>query len=101
MGLYKYVVPGRIDILKGGYIRFTHPSALNDPFEVKPYFKLFKPTPTQLDELQNSPGRIIRKRAREKYNALPPTVKATTSYQDIKNETERNFPERLRDRKST
>ena len=31
--LYKYVTPERIDILKNLNIRFTQPSALNDPFE--------------------------------------------------------------------
>lgn len=36
--LYKYVIPGRIDILKNQLIRFTQPSALNDPFELQPIF---------------------------------------------------------------
>lgn len=31
--LYKYVTPERIDVLKNLKIRFTQPSALNDPFE--------------------------------------------------------------------
>lgn len=39
MSIYKYVVPDRIDILKNGKIRFTQPSALNDPYEMKPYFE--------------------------------------------------------------
>ncbi|AEJ02844.1 hypothetical protein Nit79A3_3106 [Nitrosomonas sp. Is79A3] len=36
--LYKYVVPDRIDILKNQLIRFSQPSALNDPFELQPIF---------------------------------------------------------------
>lgn len=36
--LYKYLIPDRIDILKNNLIRFTQPSALNDPFELKPIF---------------------------------------------------------------
>ena len=39
MSIYKYVVIGRIDILKNELIRFTHPEALNDPWEVKPYIQ--------------------------------------------------------------
>jgi hypothetical protein len=36
MLIYKYVTGGRIDILERGLIRFTQPSALNDPFETEP-----------------------------------------------------------------
>lgn len=38
MILYKYVVPDRIDILERGYVRFTHPRALNDLSELRPAF---------------------------------------------------------------
>lgn len=37
--LYKYVTPERTDILKNLKIRFTQPSALNDPFEFNLAFK--------------------------------------------------------------
>lgn len=36
MPYYKYVVPDRIDVLSNLKIRFTQPSALNDPFEAFP-----------------------------------------------------------------
>lgn len=39
--LYKYVIPDRVDILKNPLIRFTQPSALNDPFELQPIFSKF------------------------------------------------------------
>ncbi len=39
MSLYKYVTPERIDILRNGLIRFTQPSAFNDPFECKPVIR--------------------------------------------------------------
>lgn len=39
MALYKYVVPGRIDILLQGLIRFTPRSGLNDAFEMSPFFR--------------------------------------------------------------
>jgi len=38
MPLYKYLAPERTDILKNGFIRFTQPSAFNDPFETFPCF---------------------------------------------------------------
>jgi Protein of unknown function (DUF2971) len=38
MYFYKYVVPERVDVLVNGMIRFTQPTALNDPFELRPYF---------------------------------------------------------------
>jgi hypothetical protein len=37
--IFKYVPPERIDVLENLTIRFTQPSALNDPFELKPMFK--------------------------------------------------------------
>jgi hypothetical protein len=39
MSLFKYVSRKRIDILTEGIIRFTQPSAFNDPFEALPSFK--------------------------------------------------------------
>lgn len=39
MILYKYLHPDRIDVLEGGQIRFTQPSVLNDPFELRPNFE--------------------------------------------------------------
>ncbi len=46
--LYKYVIPDRIDILKNQLIRFTQPSALNDPFELCPIFdKMFSENETK------------------------------------------------------
>lgn len=40
MSLYKYLPPDRIDILRDRRIRFTQHMALNDPFEMKPFFEL-------------------------------------------------------------
>lgn len=39
MSIYKYLAPDRIDVLRNARIRFTQPNALNDPFELKPFFK--------------------------------------------------------------
>ena len=38
MSLYKYLVPERFDVLQNGRIRFSQHMALNDPFEMKPFF---------------------------------------------------------------
>jgi Protein of unknown function (DUF2971) len=38
--LYKYLIPDRIDVLQNRSIRFTQHMALNDPFEMKPFFEL-------------------------------------------------------------
>ncbi len=37
MTLYKYVTAERIDVLQNGLIRFTQPSALNDPWDMRPH----------------------------------------------------------------
>jgi hypothetical protein len=39
MSLYKYLIPERIDVLQNRSIRFTQQMALNDPFEMKPFFE--------------------------------------------------------------
>lgn len=37
MRLFKYLHPDRTDVLKNAKIRYSSPSTLNDPFEVKPF----------------------------------------------------------------
>lgn len=41
--LYKFVTPARLDVLERRLIRFTQPSALNDPFELQPIFEYLFP----------------------------------------------------------
>lgn len=36
MAIYKYLAPNRVDVLKNATLRATQPTALNDPFEIKP-----------------------------------------------------------------
>lgn len=43
MTLYKYLSFERVDVLRDREIRFTQAAALNDPFELKPYFESFFP----------------------------------------------------------
>lgn len=42
MIVYKYLTADRIDVLEGQQIRFTQPSALNDPFECLPNLSLYR-----------------------------------------------------------
>ena len=37
MPLYKYVTAERIDVLQNALIRFSQPSALNDPWDMRPH----------------------------------------------------------------
>jgi hypothetical protein len=39
LSLFKYVDPGRVQILQNHLIRFSQISVLNDPFEMRPYFE--------------------------------------------------------------
>ncbi len=39
MSYYKYLSNSRVDVLENGLIRFTQPSAFNDPFEALPTYK--------------------------------------------------------------
>ena len=54
MPLYKYVTAERIDVLQNGLIRFSQPSALNDPWDMRPHVeRLF--TDNDLDEHVTAP----------------------------------------------
>lgn len=39
MSVYKYLLPERIDVVRDKRIRFSQIKALNDPFEMKPYYE--------------------------------------------------------------
>lgn len=53
MALYKYVKADRIDILRNGLIRFTQPSALNDPWEFQPYIDKLMSDEVWENEIRN------------------------------------------------
>lgn len=52
MTLYKYLSSERIDVLRNGSIRFTQPNLLNDPFEMKPFFKSLMDVSTMREQLR-------------------------------------------------
>lgn len=80
--LYKYVVPERIDILKNQLIRFTQPSALNDPFELQPMFEELLPE-NQLKEALNPSFEDIEAALRQDYLKLAPEQRAQISLEQF------------------
>lgn len=80
--LYKFVAPDRIDILETGFIRFTQPSALNDPFELQPVFENLL-TEEQLQEAANPPFEMVEKEIRRHYVTLTPEQQAVLSVEDL------------------
>jgi len=74
MILYKYVVPDRTDILGRGYVRFTHPRALNDLSELRPAFiRLLTPEETR-QHLRENPLDLAEI-ARSAYEESPEDVR--------------------------
>ncbi len=73
--LYKFVAPDRVDILENGLIRFTQPSALNDPFEFRPLFDQMI-SENGLRETLSSARELIGDQLRQKYAALTSTERA-------------------------
>ena len=51
MTVYKYVAPERINVLRRERIRYTQASALNDPFELRPFFEAIAPEAQILNQL--------------------------------------------------
>lgn len=71
MFVYKYLHSDRIDVLEKCRIRFTQPSALNDPFECFPDLSLYKAKKCQ--KLKESP----EGRALARYGEIDADVKAS------------------------
>lgn len=83
MYLYKYLNPDRVDVLKQRRIRFTQPSALNDPFEFKPLFaRIIDPTHV-LDHFAANPIDITDT-VEDGYGKLPEDLKAQVSLAEFK-----------------
>jgi hypothetical protein len=80
--LYKYLIPDRIDILNNNLIRFTQPSALNDPFELKPIFGDLL-SEHQLKEAIEPPFEYIEDALRRDYENLTNDQKAQISVEQI------------------
>ena len=79
MKLYKYLSPGRIDVLTHCHIRYTQPGAFNDPFEAKPYISKI----AEDEEAERTVGKILPEEIEKSYNKLPLEVKRVFSYKTI------------------
>ncbi len=84
MNLYKYVSSGLWEsILKKHLIRFTQPSALNDPFEMKPFYERFANQDALRKTLDESSALEYDKRVIEEHAKLPDHVKALVPINSI------------------
>lgn len=74
VAIHKYLPPERLDVLRDARIRFTQPNALNDPFELKPFFKTIFNMETFRDNvLKKMEYRPI---LLEKYEQMPHELRA-------------------------
>ena len=80
--VYKFLGPSRAGILHEGTIRYTQPGALNDPFELRPYFELLVPE-RQLIEGALTTRVNISEELRIAYDTLPPDKRAHFSLDDF------------------
>jgi len=76
--LYKYLPPERLDILENRLIRFSQPSALNDPFELKPVFGNLLPEDSVQEVLEPS-LEFLEEALRANYEKLSHEKKAIMS----------------------
>lgn len=76
--LYKYLPPERLDVLGSRLIRFSQPSALNDPFELKPVFENLLPEESIQEALEPS-LEFLEEALRANYEKLSPEQKAIMS----------------------
>ena len=81
--LYKYVIPDRIDILNNRYIRFTQPSALNDPFELLPMFEELFPENIVMETILNPPFEYIEEALGKQYENLSSEQKTQISLEQL------------------
>jgi hypothetical protein len=56
--LYKYVKPERLQDLIDGRIRFTQPSAQNDPFEFQPFYEAVASADLAFEQIHQEPPHL-------------------------------------------
>lgn len=84
MSLYKYVVAERLDVLQNARIRFTQPSALNDPFEMQPVFNNLAPESYFREELESSKEMLLENALRLVHEQLPPPIRQEMTLEVLK-----------------
>ncbi len=80
--LYKYVAPERLDILETRLIRFTQPTALNDPFELKPIFDSMLPD-NNFESTFRPTDSMLEGALREQFLRLPLEMQARLSFEQV------------------
>lgn len=82
MQMFKYVVAERIDVLQSSRVRFSQAAALNDPFELRPYFETLVPRDVllagMLDKIDLAPHLA------DAYELAPAEVRGRVSFDDFK-----------------
>jgi hypothetical protein len=73
MPLYRYLPPERSDVVSGARIRFTQPNSLNDPFELKPFFKMALNPETLIQSIRERMD--LATVLREKYQTMPTEIR--------------------------
>jgi hypothetical protein len=77
--LYKYLTASRIDILQGTLIRFTQPSAFNDPFEMSPYIHAIG----SVDYLEQLFAQNLEGLIQKAYHQQPFSIKRKISFKEF------------------
>jgi hypothetical protein len=80
MTVFKYVIPERLDVLRGREIRVTQAAALNDPFELNSYFDVLVSDDVVIRYLTENPLDLTP-HLREAYEELPPAAKAQMPFE--------------------
>src|ERR1035438_8493458 len=79
--LFKYLRPERVDVIERLEIRSTQPSALNDPFELRPRFESLIPEAETLAHFQTTPA-DFEPILRQAYAMLPTEYRSRLSLED-------------------
>jgi hypothetical protein len=82
MTLYKYLKADRIDVLENRELRFTQASALNDPFELNPYFESIIDEQQLVTHMVENPIDIAPY-IREAYDGLDAATKQRMSFETL------------------
>lgn len=86
MPICKYVAPDRFDIIENACIRFTQPSAFNDPFECHPFIESITPEDTFNDFITNYEWSddYVEKTLRKSWNHQREKNKNAPSFEQVK-----------------
>ena len=93
MILYKYLPLERIDVLTNCKIRYSQPSALNDPFEVQLPFDKFTNDSDAINTFEKGLPEVLK----VGYQQLPKEVRKKVSFEDYLREAKKLVPNAKRE----